>query len=491
MAHVVHLPALRPPLTASVSRHGRWHRSVLLVALATAPACDTLTSWAALPRGRSDAGGLLPASAGDAPLEQRRSAVVLRARVRPDRDASVRGRIAAFAPFPVYERADPTPGCDDGWGRVGAGAWTCLDDTTATDATPRSLPQVLAFDPPTPEESAAYFKDGVWPRDDDAEPGVLPFVYGKRWMRWNGQEYASVDDFVAGRPLSTLQGYRQYAFTGLLDTPKGTVLTRPDGHVVPLDGVYLYAVSRLRGVELALEPPPRGAVPGWAIATRGVPVRALPETASEVTWTAEHHRGLWVEAASGPHKGWLRVIDRADAHPGGWVRDDGTVRWWHDAPPPEPALAAAPEVWLDVDLDQQMLAVRRGALPLYVTLVATGSKGHETPTGLYRVFDKAAWWDMASLPESTQPYFVESVPWVMHFWPRYALHGAFWHNRFGQVTSHGCINLAPYDAAWIFDAVHPTLPPGWLTIDEAVDDPGTLLRVREGSKAVVDRRRGF
>ena len=43
----------------------------------------------------------------------------------------------------------------------------------------------------------------------------------------------------------------------------------------------------------------------------------------------------------------------------------------------------------------------------------------------------------------------------------YALHGAYWHDKFGKVRSHGCINLAPPDAAWLFEWTEPHVPMGW------------------------------
>jgi lipoprotein-anchoring transpeptidase ErfK/SrfK len=29
----------------------------------------------------------------------------------------------------------------------------------------------------------------------------------------------------------------------------------------------------------------------------------------------------------------------------------------------------------------------------------------------------------------------------MYFYRGYAIHGAYWHNRFGTPVSHGCVNL--------------------------------------------------
>jgi hypothetical protein len=56
---------------------------------------------------------------------------------------------------------------------------------------------------------------------------------------------------------------------------------------------------------------------------------------------------------------------------------------------------------------------------------------------------------------------VEEVPWTMYYWGSFALHGAYWHDDFGQVRSHGCTNLAPADARWLFEWSSPSVPDGW------------------------------
>ena len=59
------------------------------------------------------------------------------------------------------------------------------------------------------------------------------------------------------------------------------------------------------------------------------------------------------------------------------------------------------------------------------------------------------------------PYSIEDVPYVMYFQLAFALHSAFWHNGFGRPRSHGCINLAPLDAKWLFEFAEPKLPRLW------------------------------
>ena len=58
-------------------------------------------------------------------------------------------------------------------------------------------------------------------------------------------------------------------------------------------------------------------------------------------------------------------------------------------------------------------------------------------------------------------YLIDDVPYVQYFHKSYAIHGAFWHDSFGQVHSHGCVNLAPADAAWVFEFTSPELPESW------------------------------
>jgi lipoprotein-anchoring transpeptidase ErfK/SrfK len=48
-------------------------------------------------------------------------------------------------------------------------------------------------------------------------------------------------------------------------------------------------------------------------------------------------------------------------------------------------------------------------------------------------------------------YNVPNVPYVMYYSGGYALHGAYWHNRFGTPVSHGCVNLRTASARWLYN----------------------------------------
>ncbi|MCH9686874.1 MAG: L,D-transpeptidase [Deltaproteobacteria bacterium] len=142
------------------------------------------------------------------------------------------------------------------------------------------------------------------------------------------------------------------------------------------------------------------------------------------------------------------------------------------------------EGWIDVSLGKQMLIAYEGDRPVYVTLVSTGKKGtveepFDTPAGRYRIRSKHVSSTMDGPTVNEGNYSIQDVPWAMFFEGSYALHGAFWHNSFGRVRSHGCVNLGPSDARWLFSWTTPYLPEGWHGVHAHEGSPGTTVIVRE------------
>jgi hypothetical protein len=85
---------------------------------------------------------------------------------------------------------------------------------------------------------------------------------------------------------------------------------------------------------------------------------------------------------------------------------------------------------------------------------------------------------MNSTASSKEVYSVANVPWAMYFHEAYALHGAYWHNGFGRARSHGCVNLAPKDARWLYEFIGPEMPPGWSALEADASAPGSAVRIR-------------
>lgn len=149
-----------------------------------------------------------------------------------------------------------------------------------------------------------------------------------------------------------------------------------------------------------------------------------------------------------------------------------------------PAEAHPNERWIDVELASQTLVAYEGTKPVYATIVSTGKPGPDTatPKGTHRIWVKLESSDMdnldADIPENDKRFSIEDVPYVQFFDKAVGLHAAFWHQGFGRTRSHGCVNLAPLDAAWLFRFTTPHLPAGWSAVLPTSIDPGTPVRVR-------------
>ena len=135
------------------------------------------------------------------------------------------------------------------------------------------------------------------------------------------------------------------------------------------------------------------------------------------------------------------------------------------------------ERWIDIDLSQQTLVAYEGASPVFATLVSTGRKDFDSPEGSFRIYGKHVSITMDDPEGGEEAYSIEDVPWTQYFEEGYALHAAFWHNGFGRVRSHGCVNLSPADARRLFFWTGPNLSAGYHGIVATRDNPGTRVVV--------------
>jgi lipoprotein-anchoring transpeptidase ErfK/SrfK len=108
------------------------------------------------------------------------------------------------------------------------------------------------------------------------------------------------------------------------------------------------------------------------------------------------------------------------------------------------------ERWIDVDVTEQKLVAYEGLIPVYETLVSTGTSRYPTVTGQFRIWLRFQSQDMNGY-RLGYDYYLKGVPYVQYFYEDYALHGTFWHSNFGRPMSHGCVNLSPADSEWLFN----------------------------------------
>lgn len=137
--------------------------------------------------------------------------------------------------------------------------------------------------------------------------------------------------------------------------------------------------------------------------------------------------------------------------------------------------------WLDVSIAKQTLVAYEGEEPVFATLISSGEAGLDTTEGskatkrgIFRIHTKHITTTMSS-SEVGEEFELQDVPYVQYFEQGgYALHAAYWHDRFGVPKSHGCINLAPEDARRLFFWTAPQVPLGWHGV---LSNSGTVVFV--------------
>lgn len=145
---------------------------------------------------------------------------------------------------------------------------------------------------------------------------------------------------------------------------------------------------------------------------------------------------------------------------------------------PAPGEARGAARWISVDLDAQTLTAYEGDTPIFATMVASGKPGYDTPAGVFRIRHKYVSTTMRGDDPNDGVYDVAEVPWTMYYFRSFALHGAYWHDAFGEVRSHGCTNLSPIDARFLFRWTTPGLPENWHGIRET----GTWVELHRESE---------
>ena len=205
--------------------------------------------------------------------------------------------------------------------------------------------------------------------------------------------------------------------------------------------------------------------------------------------------------------GQRKVVDDIaylETKAGYWVRtkDVGVAmtphRW--------PGAAERGEKWIEVGIEDETLVLWEGKKPVFATLVSAGQDGLGDPKttkstirGFFRLKSKHITATMDSNERSAQSggaapsaeagesataddkhdasFELRDVPYVQYFHEGFAIHAAYWHDRFGIPRSHGCINLAPIDALRVFRFTDPPVPEGWHGI-QIEANKGTVVIVR-------------
>ncbi len=98
-----------------------------------------------------------------------------------------------------------------------------------------------------------------------------------------------------------------------------------------------------------------------------------------------------------------------------------------------------------VDLSSQQLHALENGNVVRSFTVSTGKPSTPTPTGSFAIYSRYPMQRMVGVD-----YDLPNVTYVQYFEGPYSFHGTYWHSDFGTPVSHGCINLQPADAEWLW-----------------------------------------
>jgi len=118
---------------------------------------------------------------------------------------------------------------------------------------------------------------------------------------------------------------------------------------------------------------------------------------------------------------------------------------------------------IEVRLDDQMVLAYEKNNLVFAVLAATGGRlrsgTYTTPDGDFTTFHKRPTRHMAAGDIAASGFDLPGVPWVIYFKSNgISFHGTYWHNDFGRPRSHGCINLTPQAAKWLYRWTMPVVP---------------------------------
>lgn len=126
---------------------------------------------------------------------------------------------------------------------------------------------------------------------------------------------------------------------------------------------------------------------------------------------------------------------------------------------------------IEVSIAGQTLTAYEGDQAVLTTRISSGVPSRYTPAdgfptatpkGRFKVYSKMPSKHMGdgNITGDLEAYELPGVPWTTFFAPGgVAFHGTYWHNNYGVQMSHGCINMKPVEANWIFRWTTPVSAP--------------------------------
>jgi hypothetical protein len=274
-----------------------------------------------------------------------------------------------------------------------------------------------------------------------------------------------------GLVKETIPARSMLAFTRAFAAEGRTFLLSADHSVVPADRVRLFKPSTFHGTPIGSDVQ----LPiAWARATPKPKHRRNASGAFEstgATWPAKAFVQLTGASEQDGRTRYLETKERDDTGATLWIAEkDATVV---EAAKRLGTGVKPGQKWIVVSISQGTLVAYEDMKPVYATLMSPGRggipiPGHDnvqdstTPLGTYNITFKDKVSTMSpDKPGDKRTNWIADVPYTQYFDPPFALHAAFWHDRFGEPTSAGCVNVSPMDAELLFKWSDPPVPEEW------------------------------
>ena len=260
------------------------------------------------------------------------------------------------------------------------------------------------------------------------------------------------------------------SFTRAFTADGRTWLLSADQTVVPADRVRAFRPSEFHGVRLGeSDTLPLAWIRGKARSRfHRNSAGALEATAD--TFPLRSHVGLTGARVTQGEARYLETRERdAAGSPFYLAEADATVV---ELPEKLPMALRPGRKTIFISITRGTLLAYEGTTPVFTTLVSPGAGGvpvkgkdpvraSTTPLGTYTVTFKDRAATMSPEKGDNRSFWIADVPFTQYFNPPFALHASYWHERFGEPASAGCVNLSPLDAQTMFAWSDPKVPEEW------------------------------
>ena len=312
------------------------------------------------------------------------------------------------------------------------------------------------------------------PSNDPLQAGAVGTLYDDNLIEWGREVVGNAVGLTNQRFLETSQGYIWASRVQPTKNLPNIPITE-----MPAGAVGFWAEVTVPYIDLTLEGP---VVSSWlqSLIAYNFPPRLY------------YGQVVWIDQVRADTNGV--VYYRWNESPGHGY-GPGDIFWADGAGlkilTDEDVAPISPEVdpnekTIHVDLTYQTLGCFEGLNEVYFCRISSGAEynaiGESVDNWATPVGDLNTHWKIVSLNMSgggsAAGYSTPAVPWVtMISGEGIAIHGAFWHNDFGERRSHGCINLKPEDAKWVFRWTTPHISLAQSEQRMTWPDHGTVVSV--------------